>query len=250
MIHKTKNGISWLEFKILQGYPLDHAYFLKHGGVSPVPYGLNFSEKNGDDLLHVERHLVLIKEIIQAKGVVRSALVHGNTVAVVQDAGVPYALEADGLITAVGDLMLMTTFADCQCTLLYDPKNHVAANVHAGWRGNVCNIYREAVTKLKDAFGTKPSDIIAGVGPSLGPNHAQFLNYRTEMPAAFLKYMRGECHFDLWEIAREQLEEEGVLPGNIEIAGICTYTEKEDFFSYRREKITGRHAGVIKLHPK
>lgn len=247
MIRKEKMGISWLEFEIFQGLPLQHAYFLRHGGISSPPYGFNFSLFQGDNSANVKAHLSLVKDIISSKEIARSSLIHENTVEIVNRATEEDELTADGLVTKKVGLTLLTTFADCQCTLLYDPKKHVIANLHAGWRGNVSNIYGAAVTKLQEAYGCEPTDILAGVGPSLGPQHAQFINYSSELPESFMKFRCGDCHFDLWGVARNQLEEAGLLPEHIEVAGICTYAEKDDFFSYRREKLCGRHAGVITL---
>lgn len=248
MIRREHNGVVWLEFAIFQGFPLEHAYFLKEGGVSQPPYAsLNFSYYTGDQRETVDRNFSIVMKMFPETELALSGLVHGKKVAVVDGKCSPREVEADGLVTDKRGLMLMTTFADCQCALIYDPKHHAVANIHSGWKGNVSNIYGEAVAVMKEVYGSNPKDLRVGIGPSLGPIHAEFKNYASELPEAFLKYRLKECHFNFWKIARDQFEEVGVLSQHIEIAEMCTFQEKDLFFSYRREKITGRHAGVIVL---
>ena len=141
----------------------------------------------------------------------------------------------------------MMKHADCQAAIFYDPVHHALANVHSGWRGNVKNIYQTTILKMASVFGTKPQDLLVGISPSLGPQHAEFKNYKVEFPEHFWSFQVCPEYFDLWAIARHQLEEAGVLPYHIEIAGICTYANKEDCYSYRRDKVTGRHATLAML---
>ena len=108
------------------------------------------------------------------------------------------------------------------------------------------NIYQKTVDSLKK-MGSDPRDLIVCISPSLGPNFAEFVHYKKELPQSFLEFKKKECLFDFWEISRSQLMQEGVLPSHIEIASLCTYENKEDFFSYRRDKITGRQATIAKL---
>ena len=95
---------------------------------------------------------------------------------------------------------------------------------------------------MVDEFGCDPGDIRAGIGPSLGPCCAEFLNYKDELPQSFLKYRQGEYHFNFWAISQDQLIKKGVHPDHIEVAGLCTRCHPNRFFSYRHEKSTGRFA--------
>ncbi len=138
--------------------------------------------------------------------------------------------------------------ADCQAAIFYDPKKHVIAGVHAGWRGNVKNIYKKTIQQMKRTYGTNPKDLIVCISPSLGPSNAEFTNYKTELPESFWRFKEQECHFNLWEIASGQLIELGVPEDQIEIASICTFDHENDFFSFRRERKTGRNltlCGII-----
>jgi polyphenol oxidase len=138
---------------------------------------------------------------------------------------------------------------DCQAAILYDPIHRALANVHAGWRGNVQNIYRTAVQKMVHSFGSKPQDLLVGISPSIGPKHAEFKNYKSEFPEEFWEFQVKPTYFDLWQIARHQFESSGVLAHHIQIAEICTFDHPSDYFSYRRDKTTGRHATVAMLKP-
>jgi YfiH family protein len=173
--------------------------------------------------------------------------VHSDTVVHVSNRDSLDLGEADALCTQLSEVGLMIKHADCQAAIFYDPVNRALANVHAGWRGNVKNIYGKTLDRLKEAFGTSPRDLIVCISPSLGPSHAEFQNYREEFPEAFWKFQIVPQYFDLWALARSQLEERGVPTDQIEIASICTHANPQDFFSYRRDKITGRHATIAAL---
>lgn len=247
MIQKSKDGIHWLEFEILAKQGLVHGVFLRHGGVSEGAYGtLNAGGGSGDDANNVEENRSRILKALGIKRYAAGKQVHGNNVVWVNDESLQVG-DCDALITQNTSLSLMIKHADCQAAIIYDPVCRALANVHSGWRGNVKNIYRATVEKMKQTFGSKPEDLLVGISPSLGPDHAEFKNYRTEFPEEFWRFEVRPEHFDLWAIARHQFESCGVLPDHIQIASICTYANPQDYFSYRRDKITGRHATVAML---
>lgn len=245
MIWKEKNGVEWLEYEILQDTKLKHAVFLKKGGVSVGCYeSLNVGDAVGDLESAVAANKNKIKECMGVEGLVFANQVHGNAVTIVSGPLTPHVV--DGLATNRKNIGLAIRHADCQATIFYDPIHHVVANVHAGWRGNVDNIYQKAVDLMKKEFHTKPADLLVCISPSLGPNHAEFIHYQKEFPESFWSYEHRTNHFDLWEIAKDQLLSLGILPNHIEIARMCTFANNQ-FFSYRRDRITGRHATVVSL---
>jgi copper oxidase (laccase) domain-containing protein len=130
---------------------------------------------------------------------------------------------------------------------MYDPEMAVVAIVHCGWRGNTRNILGLVVDNMSSNFGCNPSEVIAAIGPSLGPCCAEFTSYRTIFPKEFEKYMVREHYFDLWEISRSQLLEAGLRDDRIEVSGICTKCNTDLFYSYRAEGTTGRFATVAML---
>lgn len=248
MIRKQAQGIQWLEFEIFSDFPeLVHGIFLRHGGVSGFPYTtLNAGSNCADEVQNVVENCRRMRQILHIPHVVEAKQVHGDAVVWVRDASQEIG-ECDALITQKEQVALMIKHADCQAAVIYDPVQRALANVHSGWRGNVKNIYRQVVEKMAQVFGSQPKDLLVGVSPSLGPEHAEFKNYRDEFPEAFWKHQVKPAHFDLWQIAREQFEQCGVLPSHIEIARICTYTNPQDYFSYRRDGLTGRHATFAML---
>jgi YfiH family protein len=140
----------------------------------------------------------------------------------------------------------MITHADCQATIIYDPVVHVVANVHSGWRGSVQNIYQKTVDYLKQQHGCKAENLLACIGPSLGPNSSEFINFKTELPETFLDFQVKPFYFDFWAISRWQLKCAGLLDHHIECAQIDTKQDSR-FFSHRRDKKTGRNAAMVIL---
>jgi len=126
----------------------------------------------------------------------------------------------------------------------------VVANVHCGWRGQVQNILGDTVRLLQSRFGTRPADLYAAVGPSLGPCCAEFRNFRREFPPALWTYQVRPTYFDLWRLSRDQLAEAGLLPARLDLAGLCTRCGADEFYSYRRDKVTGRQGAIIALKLK
>jgi YfiH family protein len=156
---------------------------------------------------------------------------------------------ADALISGLAGLGLMIQVADCQAVLLYDPVEKVSANIHSGWRGSIRNIVGKTVRTMAAEFGCRPENVLAGIGPSLGPCCAEFVHYRSEIPETLWHYRVSEHHFDFWSMTRDQLAAERVRVENILCANICTVCHTGDFYSYRAEKITGRFAAVIGKRP-
>jgi copper oxidase (laccase) domain-containing protein len=132
--------------------------------------------------------------------------------------------------------------------MLFDATRRVVANIHSGWRSSIKNIAGQTVQAMRKHFECHPADIIAGIGPSLGPCCAEFVNYRKEIPENFWPYKTANDHFDFWAISCDQLADAGVLQKNIEVSNVCTRCNTEIFFSYRGEGQTGRFASVIGLN--
>jgi YfiH family protein len=246
---KEKDGIRWLEFKLLADFKqLRHGVFLRHGGCSSGPFSsLNFGFFIGDPIENVRANIEKIKGVLGISHIMNSDLKHGKRVVEVSPHNLAEQSECDALTTSYSDIGLMMTHADCQAAIFYDPVKHAVANVHAGWRGSVQNIYAETVQFMNKTYGSKACDLLVGISPSLGPKEAEFINYRKELPEHFWKYKDQSNFFDFWAISEAQLIESGVLAHHIELAGIGTLSNPQDFFSYRRDKITGRHATLVAL---
>jgi polyphenol oxidase len=194
----------------------------------------------------VRENVSRIQRVLGVDHLISEHQVHGTHIALVE--GPCVEVDGDGMMTRHPHLGLMVKHADCQAAIFYDPIAGALANVHCGWRGNVQNLYGTAVCRMQEAFGSRPENILVGVSPSLGPENSQFIHYAQELPESFLPYQIKPCYFDLWAIARAQIEAAGILPHHIQIASICTYSNPEDFFSFRRDhRKTGNHATVAFL---
>jgi YfiH family protein len=196
--------------------------------------------------------------------VIQGHQVHGSRVAIIDRPGMTREeLEGfDAFITNLPEVAIGVRTADCVPILLYDPSQRVIAAVHSGWKGTVLKIAGHTIEQMRDIYGTRPADLRAVIGPAIGPMSFQV---GEEVAAKFRDAgfpmddiwsfkgagdgtpMSGGHHIDLWKANRWLLEEAGVLPGNIRVAGIDTFTT-EAFFSARREGIQcGRTVSTIRL---
>jgi len=247
MIRKKEAGVEWLEFELLQGFPqVIHGVFLKHGGQSKGPFAsLNIADV-GDVLSDVQANFKKVQSITGLSHIIYARCIHGVQIEYISKKETATSKWCDGFITSEPEIGLMISHADCQAGIFFDPKEKRIACIHAGWRGEVQNIYGHAIEKMR-ALGSQPSDLLVCISPSLGPSFSEFVNYKKEFPEELWDFQFKPTYFNLWDMAYHQLLTQGIHPNHIEIARICTYQQKEDFFSYRRDKITGRNGTVVGL---
>ncbi len=256
MLRRTSNGLVTYHFQRLTAEGLVHAIFTRLGGASREPYAtLNVGSSVGDDQAAVAHNLARVYASLglTPDQVATAHQVHSNRVAVVtaQDGGrlVP---ATDALVTDTPGLALLMRFADCQPIILYDPARRALGLVHAGWRGLAQGIARRAVETMQEAFGTSPADLLAGLGPAIGPccytvgdDVASALGYA--LPD-WRKVMTPEpsgtgWRLDLPAANAQQLAAAGVPARRMEQAGLCTACHNDEFFSHRAENgQTGRFA--------
>lgn len=248
-------------FDLLDGVEsVTHAVFSRHGGVSTAPFdSLNVSSSIGDDpsAVAINRDRVLAALERPRSGLVMAGLVHGTAVARVDgaiaegehplDGGGCYVPDVDALVTDDPAVTLVVTAADCAQVFFVDPVRRVAGLAHAGWRGTAAGVLTATVEALGAHFGSRPSDLLAAVGPCLGPCCARFSDPRRELPAWCAPYIDGH-YVDLWAMNRRQLLDAGLLPARVAVAGICTVCRRDLFFSHRGDGgRTGRFAAAIGL---
>lgn len=247
---QAENSIPFYRFHLLSQFAeLEHIVFTRLGGVSQPPFAsLNVSYDTGDETGRVRENLHRVRGATDCSSFIYARQNHSSNLVVLRqhphfDPQIDYPLHGkDGFITQLPGLLMMIKVADCQAILLYDPEKKVAGLIHAGWRGSIRDIAGKAVQIMVAQYNCKPLDIIAGVGPSLGPCCSEFRNWRQELPSDFSRFQIKENHFDFWAITQHQLIEVGVRRENIEIAGLCTKCHPEVFYSYRGEGKTGRFA--------
>lgn len=266
---ESENGLRLFHFPLFNKQEnLVHFSTTRYGGIGKGSYAsLNLGEYCGDEPEAVQWNR---KQLCQALSIPDVGLyvanqVHGSEIAFLDEMFFSLPEEnrikslygVDALITRMPGVCVAVATADCVPVILYAPDKKVVAAVHAGWRGTVSQIAGKVALRLINEFQCCPAEILAGIGPSIckerfevGEEVAD--SFRTagfDMNRILSRNAEtNKPHIDLWEANRLQLLNAGVLPGNIEIAGLCTYTRSEDFFSARRQGINcGRMLTGISL---
>jgi YfiH family protein len=165
----------------------------------------------------------------------------------------PSHIQGDAIITNKTGVALGILTADCVPVMLFDPTNEAIANIHSGWRGTSSNIIKKTIKQMQKEYNTDPADLIVALGASIrgccyevGNEVAkEFLNY----PEALQK--RGDKFLlDVALICKKELLELGVEEANISISSDCTSCQNNRFFSYRKDKTSGRFISLIALKPR
>ncbi len=221
----------------------------RNGGVSSGAYAsFNLGLRTGDDeaTVHANRQLLRARLPQEPKWLRQ---VHGANVVVADDlAGVP---EADASIARNAGTVCAVMIADCMPVLLCDESGSVVGIAHAGWRGLSSGVIENAVRET----GVAPGKLLAWLGPAIGPHAFEVGNdvrdaFVTNDPAAaiaFMPYRQGKWLADLFRLARLRLARCGI--DQVFGGGLCSYDNPARFYSYRRDKATGRMAALIWLDP-
>ncbi len=255
----TTGTIKYLAFASFSRAGLPHAVLTRRGGLSAPPWGsLNMSYMVGDDENHVlENNRRAFRALARPpESVFNIVQVHGREVALVTAPPEPGATppQADAVLTDNPAVTLLLRFADCVPILFHDPRQKVVGLAHAGWRGTVNRVAAAVVGQMEAAYGSRPADILAAIGPSICARHyqvgpeviAQVEQAFKGEAGAVLSSANGGAKFDLWRANEIVLRQAGVE--HVETAGICTACHVEDWFSHRAEKgKTGRFGALIGL---
>ncbi len=218
------------------------------GGVSVGPYAtLNLAGHVGDDPVAVAENRARLRRALALPAEPRWLnQVHGVAVA---DAASRCECDADASVaTAPGTVCVVMT-ADCLPLLLCDRTGTRVAAVHAGWRGLLNGVIEAAVARL----GAAPGELLVWLGPAIGPQafevgeevRSAFLAGDGAAAAAFAPSPQGRWLADIYALARRRLARLGI--DAVYGGGLCTYSDAERFYSYRREHVTGRMASLIWL---
>ena len=148
--------------------------------------------------------------------------------------------EADVAVTGEQDVAVSVRAADCVPILLSDRKTGAVSAVHAGWQGTAEGAAMAAIRAMTSRYGTNPRDVIAAVGPSIGPccyEVGQELAGRFAAHPEASTWFIGDAkpHLDLWRATRDQLARAGVPPQQINVCALCTFDHPALFHSYRRD---------------
>lgn len=221
-------------------------------GVSPAPYAsFNLGDHVGDRPEHVAANRRQLRALLPAEPLWLRQ-VHGIRVlrhAGGNQAAAAEAPEADAVVAQAAGRVCAIMTADCLPILLSDQAGTVVAAAHAGWRGLAGGVIEATLVAME-----RPADqLMAWLGPAIGPQafevgaevRAAFCQHDPQAALAFVAHGPDKWLCDLYLLARQRLQAAGV--SRVAGGGACTHTEAEQFYSYRREGVSGRMASLIWL---
>ena len=217
------------------------------GGTSLPPFdSLNLGDHVGDDPAAVALNRQRLRAFLPAEPCWLKQ-VHGTTVA--QADGLRDAAEADASVAFLPGSVCAVLTADCLPVLFCDRKGSRVAAAHAGWRGLAAGVLESSVAAMR----CDPADILAWLGPAIGPQAFEVGDEVREafvrgLPAAaraFVPGRAGKWFADIYELARLRLAQAGV--NSVHGGGFCTHADAGRFYSYRRDGTTGRMAALVWL---
>lgn len=281
------NGVEWVPAPVLRDLPwLWHGFATRRGGVSTAyaaegaPGELNLGLTQVDERANVLRNRELLAEAITGSASTPTVTLRQVHSSVLHVSGTPceQPCKGDGVMTDKPGVLLGVQTADCIPVLVADRRTHAVAAFHAGWRGTVKRIVENGIGRMRLEFGSRPQDLIAAIGPSIGPCcfavgeevfsefESQFAYtaelfhevydtdpVRTKYPMLFLTQrapghspIGPSLHLDLVEANRRQLLDAGLKAKNIQAVGGCTRCQPELFYSHRGSRgHCGRMLSVI-----
>ncbi len=260
-----KDGVSVLVFESFLKEGVTAAFSTRSGGVSTGVYeSMNLGFHLEDDKQKVRQNFEIFANALglNTDDFILSKQVHSDTIHEVNAISSPVNLVTgetfqgvDGFISLDSDVVLCTVYADCVPVYFYDRTKHIIGICHSGWRGTVLNIAGQMVDKFL-AKGSKASDIIVGVGPSICGKcfevRDDVINEFSVVPYASEYYSYDKnvdrYYLDLRGIIKRHVMEKGVPEHNIEVTDYCTFENEKLFYSHRRNgRARGTQVGVISL---
>ncbi len=263
------DGVSFYTFPLLDAAPfLRHGFSARLGGVSEGIYrSMNLSFTRGDAPEAVRENFRRFASAVGVRDedIVISAQTHTTRVlrvgaadrgrGVTRDRGYT---DVDGLITDEPGVVLCTQYADCVPLFFVDPVHRAVGTSHSGWKGTAAGMGAETVRRMTEEFGSRPEELLAAVGPSIGPCcfevDAPVYGVFAALPftdaSCFTEDGGGKYHVDLWEINRRILLAAGLRPEHIAVASVCTRCHPEELWSHRASGgQRGSLAGLIAIAP-
>ncbi|MGP8306953.1 peptidoglycan editing factor PgeF [Vibrio sp. YIC-376] len=218
------------------------------GGFSTGLYhGLNVGAHVGDDLSLVEKNRDWLVQQAEMPSVpIWLNQTHSTIVTQVSEP-TSHVLDADGVFTRSRNIVCSAMTADCLPVIFTNTQGTQVAAVHAGWRGLSNGIVENALAMFS-------GDVMAWLGPAIGPQAFEvgedvlqaFVDFDSQAEQAFTpRDIKGKWFADMSKLATQRLNKAGVT--QVFDSGLCTYQNQQDFYSYRRDGVTGRQATFIWL---
>ncbi len=258
-IIKAVNGLEYCAFRNSEFERTIHGFFTRTGGVSKNQYtSLNLGGSIGDepDCVNENKRRVFHAMNRSIHSAYEVWQIHSSDI-VCSDRPLftgEQRAKADGIFTSNPDVTLMMRFADCVPILLFNPVNSIVGIIHAGWLGTVNRIVEKAIERAQEFYKANPEDFVAGLGPSIGPDHYEIGNDVTARVKntfnfkenEILIHKDGRVFLDLWKANSILLRNAGVT--RIYNSKICTACDTRHWYSHRAEKgNTGRFGAIIGL---
>lgn len=255
---KQIENITYAASSLLEPFDfIGHGFLCRTGGASKAPfYSLNFDMREGDDSESVERNKTIAGKLFgfDPARLLTVSQVHGNDILII-DKPVKNIDEfsltsSDAIVTNQGNLAIGILTADCVPILLLDPVKKVIAAVHAGWKGTVKAVVKNAIDTMAKRFGSDKKTLLAAIGPSIGPccykvDEAVVKEFGI---AEFIKREDTGLRLDLKKANVSQMLNAGLSESNISVENLCTSCRNDLFFSYRADnKKTGRQLNFIMI---
>jgi polyphenol oxidase len=259
-----RGAIRFYESPMLAGLDfITHAFCSRHNGVSEGPYAsLNFSDREGDSNDKVSRNFEITAAAFEfsSRQFITVNQVHRNEILTIESSGFVFhtckPMEYDGIITNRPGIAICIKTADCVPIFLVDNVRKVAGVVHAGWKGTVLNIAAVAVNTFKERFSSKTENILAAIGPAIGPCCYEVDRQVTEAISGEKNKVlctipceeNEKWMLDLPLLNKLHLQQAGIKEKNIELSHLCTACHTDIFYSHRKEKgKTGRALNFLML---
>lgn len=250
----VEDGVHLLQFPLLnQTGMVAHGFSTRLGGVSLGKYAtMNFTFTRGDNPDHVMENYERVARVlgVEKERMVLSYQTHTANVRKATEADMGKGIvkerdyqDVDGLITNVPGMTLVTFYADCVPLYILDPVHKAIGLSHSGWRGTVKRMGKVTLDNMKEAYGTKPEDVLCCIGPSIcqdcfevgGEVIEEFkLEFHPSYwPELYYGKENGKYQLNLWKANEIIFEEAGVLKKQIQTTDICTHCNPKYLFSHR-----------------
>lgn len=244
-------------------WPVDQVGALmttRQGGVSAAPFdSLNLRDGIGDDPLAVAHNQRVVSAAIGVAPVWLDQI-HGATVVRLTGAdaepGAPVH-RADAAVTTERGIACAVQVADCLPVLFAAPGGRAVGAAHAGWRGLAAGVLEATLVQVAQAAHCEPGDVRAWLGACIGPARFEVgpdvlaaFGVTVEEGASprFVASSPGKWLADLPALARDRLRAAGVA--DITGGNACTVSDSSRFFSFRRDRVTGRMAALIWINDR
>ena len=224
---------------------MQHLFTNRFQGVSEAAFeSFNLGLHVNDDALHVNQNRALLKAKLGVSKLVFMHQMHGDHIVAIQTGDeMP---ECDAMITNQPDIALAVMVADCIPTLYYDERHHAIGVAHAGRAGTLLHVGQKTAQKMAETFSAQLNELRIWMGPSIRSCCYEVGVEATKGLETSLHVKEGKYFLDLQKANVEAFLAMGIKKENINVSEVCTCCDKA-YFSYRRDHVTGRFAGVIAL---